>query len=183
MSYLSPFVPSFLDTHADSRSLSHKDASFTSFLRTLWKSDWGESRDATPFDATFEASDMREANREGVPHPGTYYRSYVACMVNQILQIPYIFSMINRFLQTEPESARRGFHLPSIKHILWVPPLYILSRLMGLFDLSSLKPSPSSMSGDASFSKTAWHMRGHEAFWANDGVVPVFSQWHPLHCS
>jgi hypothetical protein len=87
-SYLSPFMPSFLDMHADSRSLSFWDTSFSSFLRSLRKSDWAESRDASPFDVTFQGVDMREANLEGLPHPGTFYRSYVACMVSRQLLFP-----------------------------------------------------------------------------------------------
>lgn len=81
-SYLSPLLPRFLDTHADSRSLSYKHTGFTSFLRNLVTHEWATSRDAAPFDVTFEASDEREANGEGCMNSATYYRSYAAVMVS-----------------------------------------------------------------------------------------------------
>ena len=82
VSYLSPYVPAFLDMHADARSLSCRQASFSSFFRSLWHSDWAEGYDAAPYDATFEAADAREALREGMPLAKTFYRSYTACMVS-----------------------------------------------------------------------------------------------------
>lgn len=80
-SYLSPYMPTFLDMHADARSLSCMATTFQKFVKTLRRSDWAESRDATPFDGTYEAADLREASSEGLPYPGTYYRSYSAYMV------------------------------------------------------------------------------------------------------
>ena len=79
--YLSPFLPSFLDLHVDSRRLSFRDASFASFVRHLRKSDWAESRDAAPYDVTFDAASEREAAEEGAVNSGTYYRSYCATLV------------------------------------------------------------------------------------------------------
>lgn len=58
-------------------------------MRQLWKSDWAESRDALPFDVTFEAADEREERGEGELCGRTYYRSYVACMVSRLLFITY----------------------------------------------------------------------------------------------
>ena len=80
ISYISPLLPSLFDMHVDARRLSYRDSSFASFLRHLWKSEWAESRDATPYDATFEAADEREAAGEGVVNPNTYYRSYCATL-------------------------------------------------------------------------------------------------------
>lgn len=82
VTYFSPFLPRILDLHAESRSLSYKELPFVDWLRHLWSSDWAESRDATPFDVTFEAADERESNAEGCVHPRTYYRSHVASMVS-----------------------------------------------------------------------------------------------------
>lgn len=81
ISFISPYLPQALDLHTESRSLSFQETSFFSFLRQLWKSDWAESRDATPFDVTFEAADVRDSRLEGEPHPRTFYRSYTAYMV------------------------------------------------------------------------------------------------------
>lgn len=81
-------------------------------------------------------------------------------------------SFISNLAQTEPETTRQGFHAPSLHHIAWLPPLYVLSRIMGSFDFSEVKPSPNaSIHGES------------EALWANDGLVPMFSQWHPFDCS
>ncbi|KAF8078840.1 hypothetical protein FPV67DRAFT_81694 [Lyophyllum atratum] len=57
VTFFSPFIPPFLDLHAESRSLSFREISFPAWLKQLWSSDWAESRDATPFDVTFEAAD------------------------------------------------------------------------------------------------------------------------------
>ena len=67
--------------HVEARGLSFYDSSFASFLKQLWRSDWAESRDATPFDTTFNAAEEREAGEEGVIHPNTFYRSYCATLV------------------------------------------------------------------------------------------------------
>jgi hypothetical protein len=67
--------------HGDCRSLTYRDIPFTSLLKQLWKSDWAESRDATPFDVTFQAADERESNAEGTVDPETFYQSHVALMV------------------------------------------------------------------------------------------------------
>lgn len=82
ISYISPWLPKSLDLHAESRRLSYRDIGPGSLAKQLWKSDWGESRDATPFDVTFEACDERESEGEGTINPGTFYRSHVACMVS-----------------------------------------------------------------------------------------------------
>lgn len=80
--YLSPLTSPLLDLRAESRALSFRELSLTSLLRQLWRSDWAESRDALPFDVTFEAADEREGRGEGGLCEGTFYRSYVACMVS-----------------------------------------------------------------------------------------------------
>ena len=82
LSYLAPSLPRVLDLHADARHLSYTTASFSSFLKQLWKSDWAESKDATPYDVTFEAADDREGLGEGTCYPNTFYRSYAAYMVS-----------------------------------------------------------------------------------------------------
>ncbi|KAL0580803.1 hypothetical protein V5O48_001179 [Marasmius crinis-equi] len=175
VSYLSPLLPTALDLHADSRALSYNDISFLSFLKQLWRSDWAESRDATPFDVTFEAADEREAQEEGRPNPGTYYRSYCGHMTEKVA----------------PDDTK---HAPPIG--LTTIPFYILSRAMGTFDYSQLQPPPSFLT-ERSSSKRSESSSSHdiergapkeyeeltEEYYTNDGVVPLFSQWHPHPCS
>lgn len=86
ISYFRPFLPTVFDLHADSRSLSCSESTFSSFLRQLWHSDWAEGRDATPFDVTFQAAEEREAKLEGAVNPRTYYQSYAATMVSRSLE-------------------------------------------------------------------------------------------------
>ncbi|CAL1694038.1 unnamed protein product [Somion occarium] len=152
-SYLAPLLPKILDFHTESRSLSFQKSSFISFLQQLWRSDWAEGRDAAPFDVTFLASDEREANEEGAINPGTFYRSYAA----------------NMTVKTSEES---NIHKPSAGHALYAPGLYATSYAMGSFDFSDLKPSPTFIHD----------VDRNPSYHANDGVVPVFSQWHPLDC-
>lgn len=89
ISYLTPFLPSIFDLHTDSRSLSFRETSFVSFLKQLWHSDWAEGRDATPFDVTFQAAEEREAKMEGMVCPRTFYRSYAATMVSQLITFSF----------------------------------------------------------------------------------------------
>lgn len=86
LSYFSPMLPTIVDLHAESRKLSYTETSLRSFLKQMWHSDWAESRDAAPFDATFEAAEEREAFGEGYPHEKTYYSSFSArmSMVNSL---------------------------------------------------------------------------------------------------
>ncbi|CAA7265951.1 unnamed protein product [Cyclocybe aegerita] len=153
LAYFSPILPASLDVHADARLLSYKESSFASFVKHLWKSDWAESEDAAPYDMTFEAADAREAALEGRVYPNTFYRSHV--------------SRMTRKLDADPGDHRHP---------------------IGLFDYSVLKPPPSFSSigtpgykDDAMFPTERLEVEGEE-YWANDGIVPVFSQWHPLSC-
>ena len=76
--------------HADSRSLCYRTLSIPELLRQLYKSEWAESRDCSPFDATFQGADIREMNMEGLTNPRTFYRSYAACMVSIITIVSYL---------------------------------------------------------------------------------------------
>ncbi|KAJ7492409.1 alpha/beta-hydrolase [Mycena latifolia] len=156
LSFISPLLPRAFDVHGDCRSLTYRDISFPSLLKQLWKSDWAESDDAAPFDVTFQAADERESNGEGDLDSETFYQSHVACMLEA--------------------------HTPSMRHIT-SPLMYILSRLVGAFDYSTLQPPPSFFhqeNSDCCIPDTASSMG--EEYWANDGVVPIFSQWHPFPC-
>ncbi|KAI0361462.1 alpha/beta-hydrolase [Trametes cingulata] len=175
--YLAPILPRCVDLHADARGLSFRDTSFASFLGQLRKSDWAESRDATPYDATFEAADEREALREGAVNSNTYYRSYCATLV------------------TDASGSLASSWLSKV--VAW--PLYASSAVIARFDFSNLRPIPAFMSTVASASHAS--KLGSEsnledgvidvanggdylsaALRANDGVVPLFSQWHPFEC-
>lgn len=50
---------------------------------------------------------------------------------------------------------------------------------MGAFDFTTLFPMPSFLPERG---KEKSNPLG-ERYWQNDGVVPLFSQWHPLDCS
>jgi len=52
------------------------ELSFLQYLKVMWRSPWGQTRDVISFDSTFEAADAREANWDD-PGPNTFYRSYV----------------------------------------------------------------------------------------------------------
>jgi hypothetical protein len=179
VTFFSPLLPRILNLHAEARSLSFYDISPVSLLKQLWRSDWAESRDATPFDVTFEAADERESNLEGQLHPTTYYRSHIACM--------------------NPSTCRSSYYwpLPSFATII-SHPLYFLSRSISAFDYSALRPIPSFLENGvpappSSFSTSfdvekntsfddADHNTLGQEYRENDGVVPLFSQWHPLSC-
>ncbi|KAA1468030.1 alpha/beta-hydrolase [Dentipellis sp. KUC8613] len=170
MGYLSPLLPKSFDLHADARNLSFREASFSTFLRQLWKSEWAESKDATPYDVTFDAADRREANGEGITNERTFYRSYVACM-------------------TERSGPSGNTHTPSSAPLSSIP-LQAFASTVGSFDFSVLQPSPSFLSSkpgqahDKTSDSEATNNFGlGDEYWANDGVVPLFSQWHPLACS
>lgn len=106
-------------------------------------------------------------------------------------------------LQTRRTSLENNTHSPPLSQIFNTP-LYICSRTMGSFDYSILRPIPSFLietpqSPTISKDKT-YHsdiekglhptvpssptpIELGEEYWANDGVVPLFSQWHPLACN
>ncbi|TFK94409.1 alpha/beta-hydrolase [Polyporus arcularius HHB13444] len=178
--YLSPLLPSFLDPRVDYRKFSYRHTSFTSFLGQLWKSDWAESRDAAPYDVTFDAASDREAMEEGAVNANTYYRSYCATMVNS----------------SSPSTSRATTSLVQ-KMLAW--PLYFSSWTIASFPFSSLRPIPAFVSTLASAYSASIHSEKIQtqdgtidvdragsylstALRANDGVVPLFSQWHPFEC-
>lgn len=82
-------------------------------------------------------------------------------------------------------------HSPSLD-CLAAPPLYISARIMGSFDYSTLVPPPSFLYPmnpasritdiELGIHPSASTSQLGEEYWANDGVCPLFSQWHPLEC-
>ncbi|KAM5530506.1 hypothetical protein V8D89_015822 [Ganoderma adspersum] len=179
-SYLSPILPRLFDLHVEARGLSFYDSSFASFLKQLWRSDWAESRDATPFDTTFNAADEREAAQEGVIHSNTFYRSYCATL---------------NYTHSPPAATRT----PTLLERMSGWPLYATSRAISSFQFSTLRPVPafletilstkleSTHDGEARLEEGLVNMDDgggylSNALRANDGVVPLFSQWHPYDC-
>ncbi|KAJ4485891.1 alpha/beta-hydrolase [Lentinula aciculospora] len=175
ISYFSPILPKAFDLHTESRRLSFRDISIFCLLKMLWKSEWAESQDAAPFDVTFESADQREANQEGQPYPQTFYRSCATYL-------------------TEKSEQNSNLHTVSFTNslsFLLVAPLLFLARVIGSFDFSIIRPVPSfldeisTIPTDVEKGKlyTADYRKSlPEEYWANDGVVPLFSQWHPASC-
>ncbi|KAI0698385.1 alpha/beta-hydrolase [Cerioporus squamosus] len=181
MAYLSPLLPSSLNLRVDSRKLSFRDASFFSFLGQLWHSDWAESRDSAPYDLTFDAASDREAAEEGAVNANTYYRSYCATLSHTDGSL----------------SSSSRTHSLMQKMLAW--PLYFSARTIASFPFSSLRPIPAFISTlasayHASMLSEKTHIQDgiinvdrsgsylSTALRANDGVVPLFSQWHPFEC-
>ncbi|KDQ63316.1 hypothetical protein JAAARDRAFT_169006 [Jaapia argillacea MUCL 33604] len=190
VAYFSPLLPSIssfyllspLDMHIEARHLTMHDITLKDFFRQMWRSDWGESRDAAPYDVTFDAADEREA--EGtVLQDGTFYRSYVACM-------------------TQGQHEIQAATLQS--YLLW-PGLHLTSRAIMSFDYPALHPPPSfvslpvqshstkpakrrnNLNLDLEKASGLWDLSASidklsEEYFVNDGVVPMFSQFHPHHC-
>ena len=68
---------------------------------------------------------------------------------------------------------------------MWLMPvLYLSSRAMTRPTFASLSPVQQDTTETEvdSDSHAADHTSVDHAFSANDGVVPVFSQWHPFDC-
>ncbi|KZT36598.1 alpha/beta-hydrolase [Sistotremastrum suecicum HHB10207 ss-3] len=175
LAFFSPLIPLPFDLHAESRSLTYRDTSFSQLLSQLWKSDWAEGKDAAPYDVTFEAADERDSKGEGVCSRNTFYQSYTATMTQK----------------GHPNSNQH-----STPFALLISPFYITSRLISQFDFTTLRPIPSFFGrpqGEYSEKKFPGPSRGdlegniwaagEEKYRANDGVVPLFSQWHPSDCS
>lgn len=57
------------------------------------------------------------------------------------------------------------------------PPLFALSTIMGAFDFRALRKTPSFLATVATKAGASENVAR-----ANDGVVPLFSQWHPYDC-
>ncbi|KAI0651991.1 alpha/beta-hydrolase [Trametes meyenii] len=183
--YLSPILPRFLDLHADARDLSFRRTSLWSLLCQLRKSDWAESRDATPYDATFEAADEREALNEGAVHPKTFYRSYCATLNDP---------------SSSSSPSTSSAYRKSWFSWLTQGPFHASATAISNFDFSILRPIPAFMKTVAAakhaskLGNTAAVEDGvidvatggdylSASLRANDGVVPLFSQWHPCECS
>lgn len=96
LSYLAPLFPrgSLADLCTESRQLSYRDMSIGGLVGQLIRSEWGASRDAAPFDVTFAASDERDRDGVGILNENTYYRSYVATMVNMDLFKPALHAKL-----------------------------------------------------------------------------------------
>ncbi|PWY96836.1 alpha/beta-hydrolase [Testicularia cyperi] len=150
-------------------------------LKQLWRSDWAGGRDCAPWDCTFAQREqdrseegwgleMQCSDDVGPPRRGkTWYRSYAGGMT---VSEP---TRDESKESSKPWDTSRGcFHRPSSYWSL--SPLTFTAHLIGHFDYARLDPKPSFLpeTGTKDLS-SAW--------WENDGVVPLASQFHPLECS
>ena len=176
MAYLAPILPAPLDMHTESRSLSFSEISVLSLLWSLWACEWAEAEDAAPFDVTFQATLRREMLHEGETNPGTYYRSYVACIVGGSVAPRVVLS---RSIQQTRDHTDRP---PTVSwRYMWLMPvLYLSSRAMARPAFASLSPVQQDTTETDEHTPDGRDVA--HAFSANDGVVPVFSQWHPFDC-
>ncbi|PPQ67189.1 LOW QUALITY PROTEIN: hypothetical protein CVT25_005790, partial [Psilocybe cyanescens] len=159
--------------------------------------EWAELKDTAQYDMTFEVAETRAECLEGRVHPtpviGVMSLSW--CVARALeLKTPsprkwtYYAQSLSKPYQHQPPMTF------SFTHIL----LYIPSTLIGIFDYHLLRPSlPFSQTkrleqeifrdsfGDGqSKTENIGVPEGQvEEYLANDGVVPVFSQWHPLPCA
>ena len=140
------------------------------FLRQLWKSDWAGGRDCAPWDCTFAERDQDRAEDgwgleqdSSTRRAKTWYRSYAGGMT-----VPDQPAGCDDVSEKRP-----GFHRPETYWSL--SPLTFTAHLIGHFDYSRLQPCPS-------FLRATSMERLSPAWWENDGVVPLASQFHPLDC-
>lgn len=74
-----------------------------------------------------------------------------------------------------------------------IPVVYLMANIIGTFDYSKLRPIPLFLAkentnpGQPKHSQDLEQAITHsstlgEEYFANDGVVPIVSQWHPLSC-
>ena len=162
------------DLLCEARSYSCKNISVRQFLKNVWKSGWAESEDIAPYDVTYQSVVAREKNGEGVVNKGTYYTSYATNMVSTQLRIHPQTLKCLLSVQTIPDHESKSGFTPNISHFLHLP-LFILSRAMCSYDLTKVQPFPE-------FVDVIQNGKHRDELYKNDGVVPVFSQWHPLSC-
>ncbi|EPQ60377.1 alpha/beta-hydrolase [Gloeophyllum trabeum ATCC 11539] len=199
---LSPF-----DFHIDSRrsSLTCRHIGVKELIQQIWKSDWAESRDCAPYDVTFEAVDARErlvdGNGEGMPCETTFYQSYATCMTEKV----HPDSSMHAPASLLPHLVHPPLYLGAkiigsfdYSVIRPVPSFFPQSRSEDGEDATSINadilfpagPGPSGSDSGSEFDieggvRSAPHANKQEMgeeYWANDGVVPLFSQWHPHAC-
>lgn len=60
------------------------------------------------------------------------------------------------------------------------PALYYYAPYIASFDFFAVRPVPSVVQMLGEDLKIG--AEGSEVYYENDGVVPLFSQWHPLSC-
>ncbi|KAF8310029.1 alpha/beta-hydrolase [Clavulina sp. PMI_390] len=186
--YFSPLIPAAWkpDFHAESRALSLHEQSFSEFVRMLFAGpgdeDWAQSKDATPWDCTFEAAADRDrifwslmpegtsATTGGKSRGRTWYRSYVSCMTEPRREVSRSTAGVRHAPASWTQALDAGF-------------LYFSSRSLGRFDYSTIRPAPEFRPPIGSVVEEERRIpRPLKEYFANDGVVPVFSQWHPGEC-
>jgi len=175
LAYFQPLIRGLADTHTEAHVLTYKEASAWSLLKNLWHSDWADGQDHAPFDVGLHSPEQRESLGEGEINSGTFYRSYSASITHK--------------------TSFNSHHTPSSRKHIVVPYFYWLSYYIGSYDYSQIYPMPKTIdharvdsSRDrrkewAHSSALDGYTHPDETLHANDGLVPVFSQWHPFDCS
>ncbi|KAF8323289.1 alpha/beta-hydrolase [Clavulina sp. PMI_390] len=213
LSWFKPLIPQKIplpDWLADSRGLTMGEMSIFKLMSQLWKSDWGEGRDVISFDATFEGAKVYD-DRWKNPSPNTYYRSYAMCMTKRenslspyhvasykspLLESIFLYSFSKMLGKFDYRTIRP---LPWFYKVGPVPRPTLAPHLPSSEPLADGHvPSPSSSSSAtpiddvdveidrsmrAPLRATGVRIDLGEDYYANDGVVPLFSQWHPGDCS
>ncbi|KAF8323288.1 hypothetical protein DL93DRAFT_2151564 [Clavulina sp. PMI_390] len=143
LSYFSPILPSAVvpDFHSESRDLTLFQISPLELLRQLYHSDWSESKDATPWDTTFTASEERDEDYQrfrakqtlGGREGRTWYRAYA-------------MSYTDRSDTAEP------YHAPRNSRFLTSPFFWWTAMKTGQFDFSSLPTLPKFLSAPSQHS-------------------------------
>ena len=156
-------------------------------LLSQWRrSEWAEGADSAPWDCTLAARAAAEKDPDwGLGKRGvTWYRSYAAYMTSLApAETPSP-------KQADEEKGKPApslpFHVPAVGNT-FLSPLTHTARIMGRFDFDQLSPRPhwwrpdgSSSDGDKSSAFSSDPPL--EAWFANDGVVPLASQFHPGDC-
>lgn len=163
-------------------------AGFRELVKQLWKSDWAGGYDCAPWDCTFAERDKdRPEDGWGLEPPAgarrrkgkTWYRSYAGGMT--IPDLPPLQAGGSRL---EDQAATRArYQRPETYWSL--SPLTYTAHLIGHFDYSRLQPAPTFLASKAEQKgKQGEGAMSHlsSAWWENDGVVPLASQFHPLDC-
>ncbi|KAG8969534.1 hypothetical protein FRC03_001973 [Tulasnella sp. 419] len=203
LSYLSPltrYLPSSLlplDFHTECRGLGFNHMSVKSLLKNLVMSSWGASRDCAPWDLTFTSSDEREAMNWATLNAKTWYRSYVSCMtetdspgahlpITSMFNPLYISSNLMGsfdYYAVHPRPSILNKHNPSHRPGRLGTRTYHVIEELDEERLDSLVNSMIFPGGVDLKSQRGNRSLHAGELWANDGVVPTFSQWHPGECS
>ncbi|KAF8330370.1 uncharacterized protein EI90DRAFT_3016812 [Cantharellus anzutake] len=203
----------FPDLHAESREMTFAETPFNELWEQIQRSSWTESKDTASWDSTFQAAEESSQlfwlNAKKNPSR-TWFRSYAASMTErESLDTPFHTPNISKFFPTPALyfSARLigRFDFSSISPtpaFLFPPssdPPPPSTRYFTPASTPYLSPLRSSTlillsdsdedDDDDELGYTSGPLSSSvpnalsEKYYSNDGIVPLFSQWHPGECS